>query len=178
MATLKSEDEHFQSSLIILPGEKFSINAQGNLQADKPLATQTWQYVRLILNNGPKSLSFETPEVRTFENNDLAKAVGDIQSVAHAYLFCRSPNDEALDLADRLSELAEDKRTQVLFEPAEPSFELTIKEVGGGLKVEFFVDAGNVETGIYRWDALGIRFFTNCAAVAAFAKELKAEFAC
>ncbi len=178
MATLNAEDVDFHSSLSIEPGEKISINAQANLQADHPLETQTWQYVRLILKNGVRTLAFETPAERTFEKNDLSDAVGDLQSVAHAYLLCRSPQDEALDLATKLIELAEDKRSQVLFEPAEPSFELSLKGVGGGLKLEFFVDAGNVETGIYRWDALGIRFFTNIQAVAAFAAELKAEFAC
>ncbi len=178
MATLKAEDINFHSSLSIEAGEKFSINAQANLQADKPLETQTWQYVRLTLENGTRTLAFETPQERTFEKNDLSEAVGDIQSVAHAYLLCRSPQDEALDLAQKLEEMAQDKRSLVLFEPAEPSFELSVKAVGGGLKVEFFVDAGNVETGIYRWDALGIRFFTNAEAVAAFAAALKAEFAC
>jgi len=43
---------------------------------------------------------------------------------------------------------------------------------------EFFVDAGNVETGIYRWDALGIRFFTNNQLLTDFVAELKSEFAC
>ena len=180
MATLKSEDEEFPSSLKIEPGEKFTISAQGNTQADHPLETQTWQHVKLTLNNGPNSLVYETRpgDEKAAELTLLQNATADIQTVAHAYLLCRYPQDEAQFLAEKIEELVQEKRSQVLFEPAEPSFELSIKGVGGGVKLEFFVDAGNVETGIYRWDALGIRFFTNNQHLTAFVAELKSEFAC
>lgn len=180
MATLKSEDQEFGSSLTIEPGEKFTISAQGNTQADHPLETQTWQHVKLTLVNGPNSLVYQTQpgDEKVAELTLMQNALADIQTVAHAYLLCRHPQDEAHVLADRLQQLAAAQRSQVLFEPAEPSFELSVKSAGAGVKVEFFVDAGNVETGIYRWDALGIRFFTNNQLLTDFVAELKSEFAC
>jgi len=180
MATLRSEDQEFGSSLKIEPGEKFTISAQGNTQADHPLETQTWQHVKLTLINGPNVLEYQTRhgDEKVAELTLLQNATADIHTVAHAYLLCRYPQDEAQFLAEKIEELVQEKRSQVLFEPAEPSFELTVKGAGGGVKVEFFVDAGNVETGIYRWDALGIRFFTNNQHLTAFVAELKSEFAC
>jgi hypothetical protein len=171
MAVLKAEDPEFESSLTIEPGKLFTISAQGNSQAAHALETQTWQHVKLILKNNEREVSFE------IDHNTYTNSNAETNFLAHAYLFCRSPQDEVAALADRLNELAAGERTQVMFEPAEPSFELSVKSVGESLKVEFFVDAGNVETGIYRWDSLGIRFFTSTANLSAFAASLKSEFA-
>jgi hypothetical protein len=178
MATLKSEDKEFESSLTIEPGDKIAISAPINHKDQSERQEQIWQFVRLTMTNGPRVLTFETPEHSAEEQAELAQSVTNIQEVAHAYLVCRKPTDEITQLVAKLEDMAADKRSQVLFEPAEPSFELSIHSIGGGLKVEFFVDAGNVETGIYRWDALGMRFFTNAQRLESFIAGLKADFNC
>lgn len=178
MATLKSEDKEFESSLTIEPGDKLTISAPINHKDPSQEEEQIWQYVRITMTNGPRVLTFETPEHSAEEQAELIDAVASLQEVAHAYLVCRKPSDEMSLLVNKLEDLLKDKRSQVLFEPAEPSFELSIHSIGGGLKVEFFVDAGNVETGIYRWDALGLRFFTNNQRLESFIAGLKADFNC
>ncbi|MBN8661543.1 MAG: hypothetical protein J0M35_14355 [Candidatus Obscuribacter phosphatis] len=107
---------------------------------------------------------------------DLAEAVLDIQTVANAYVLCRKPQDEINHLTKQLKDLIEGKKNRVLFEPAEPSFELALEVSAGSYRVECFIDAGNVETGIYRWDALGVRFFTDQKRIANFIEELENEF--
>lgn len=178
MATLKSEDKEFESSLSIEPGDKLAISAHVNHKNPDERQEQIWQFVRLTMTNGPRVLTFETPEHSAEEQAEISESVTNIQEVAHAYLLCRKPTDEIAQLISKLEDMAAEKRSQVLFEPAEPSFELSIHAIGGGLKVDFFVDAGNVETGIYRWDALGIRFFTNSQRLESFISGLKAEFNC
>jgi hypothetical protein len=109
-------------------------------------------------------------------NKNLAEAVLDIQTVANAYVLCRKPQDEINHLTKQLKDLIDGKKNRVLFEPAEPSFELAIEVSAGSYRVECFIDAGNVETGIYRWDALGVRFFTDQKRIANFIEELENEF--
>ncbi|MBX9941399.1 MAG: hypothetical protein K2Y32_19205 [Candidatus Obscuribacterales bacterium] len=109
-------------------------------------------------------------------NKDLAEAVLDIQTVANAYVLCRKPQDEINHLTRQLKDLIDGKKNRVLFEPAEPSFELALEVSAGSYRVECFIDAGNVETGIYRWDALGVRFFTDQKRIANFIEELENEF--
>lgn len=118
------------------------------------------------------------------------------------YLFCRAPKDEVAQLVALLKRLAERKLNHIRFETLEPSIELeitrqiseadgsliegTVAQIGianpnvedDGLKVQLFVDAGNVETEISRWDALGIRFFTNQSSLEQFIEALKKEFGC
>ena len=108
----------------------------------------------------------------------LQDAVENQTRIANAFMLCRQPTDEIKQLTEMLDELVVGKRSKILFEPAEPCFELSITNVAGGLRVDFFVDAGNVETGIYRWDALGVRFFTDLPGLESFATELKAQFGC
>lgn len=123
---------------------------------------------------------------------------------AKGYLFCRAPKDEVAQLVALLKRLAEHKSNSIRFETLEPSFELEItRQVGeargeafcgeagyadeagktvrvedDGLRVQLFVDAGNVETEISRWDALGIRFFTNQSNLEQFIEALQKEFDC
>lgn len=185
MARLNSEDKEFTSFFAIEPGDYIDID----IKADK----QRWQLLKLTMQNGDRKLEFETPPlkqdispttpapspgIRASEDSKLAAAIGNIQTVADAYLVCRDPQDEIKALIKLLEGLLHGSRNKVLFEPAEPSFEFAIEGTGGGLKVHIFVDAGNVETGIFRWDALGIRFFTNNEKLASFIQELKAEFSC
>lgn len=180
MATLKSDDSEYSSTLVLNPGTRLTIKPKtiGNKLMPNE---QTWQYFSLNLVNGPRTLSFTTPPDSfahmEFEN-EIQNAVADIQAVAHAYLLCRSPQDEVGKLIEKIESLLKGEKAQLLFEPAEPSFDLTMNKVGGGFRVECFVDAGNVETGIYRFDALGIRFFTTEALLEDFIKELKEDFAC
>ncbi len=185
MARLHSEDKEFTSF--------FAIEARDFIDIDIKADQQRWQLLKLTMQNGDRKLEFETspfnpdispttpapsPGIRASEDSKLAAAIGNIQTVADAYLVCRSPQDEMAALVKLLEGLLEGTRNKVLFEPAEPSFEFAIEGSGGGLKVHIFVDAGNVETGIFRWDALGIRFFTNNEKLASFIQELKAEFSC
>lgn len=185
MATLDCEDLQYHTSLTIeaLAFEEITVKTE----------PQKWQHVRIILRSGNRTLSYETaprdndlinPRLQAHldanprDASKLAEAVLDINTVADAYVVCRSPQDEIGGLVKHLSELLEDKRPRVMFEPTEPSFELSVESTGGGIKVEMFVDAGNVETGIYRWDALGIRFFTSAAQMRSFIQQLKDEFVC
>lgn len=118
------------------------------------------------------------------------------------YVFCRTPKDEVALLVALLKRLAERKLNHIRFETLEPSIELeitrqsseedgsliegTVGQIGianpnvedDGLKVQLFVDAGNVETEISRWDALGIRFFTNQSSLEQFIEALQKEFGC
>jgi hypothetical protein len=174
MATLRSEDLDFTSSITIAPGKVLEIETLS--AASKEKENQLWQLVDLTLLSGQRSLSFSTDPGQNVDS--VTEAVESISAVAHAYLVCRKPADEPQSLVKMLGEMAAGTRTKLLFEPAEPSFELSINNVGGGLRVEFFVDAGNVETGIYRWDSLGIRFFTTSQNLQSFIDELKADFGC
>jgi hypothetical protein len=40
------------------------------------------------------------------------------------------------------------------------------------------MDAGDAQTGIYTWDALGIRFQTTSANLEQFVRAIQSEFAC
>ena len=84
-------------------------------------------------------------------------------------------------MISRLESLAEGKVDTVLFEPFEPSVDLRIERPDrerADLKVYVFIDEGGVETGISRWDALGLRFLTNTEMLSLFIKDLKSEFNC
>lgn len=183
MATLFCEDEEYITSLAIEPGRVQTIDVRGE--------KQNWQHIRLVLKSGARELVFASEfkedlnlriedvlarEVK--EAASLTKAVLDIQAVADAYVLCRSPRDEVKTLITHLDELGEGRRAKMLFEPFEPSFELSAESNGGSFRIELFVDAGNVETGICRWDALGIRFFTDTPRLKRFTDALKTEFSC
>lgn len=119
-------------------------------------ADQTWQYVTLILTSGQNSLSTE-PDAD--------------------YVLCRRPADEAEKLCRLLEGLIQKTSERVLFEPSEPSFELSLERTArGGIKVEAWLDAGNASTAIYTWDAAGIRFYTTDEHVVSFIQDLKTEF--
>jgi hypothetical protein len=151
MAILVSEDRDSQSSLEIIAG------------ASQPLIDQTWQNFSLVLKSGDFNLTLGKGDSSTPNNQGC--------------LFCRQPEDELGGVFEQLQELVDNKRDKLLFEPAEPSFELTITRSGAhGYKVEVWLDAGNAKTGIYRWDAAGVRFFTLHKHLVAFLEELKQQF--
>ncbi len=113
---------------------------------------ESWQRVSLALRSGKRSL------------DELC-------------LVCRQPEDELRKLVELAGDLAERRRETILFEPAEPSFELVLERTReGGIKVEAWIDAGNADTGFYRWDAAGIRFFTTEAELRLFIEALGKEF--
>jgi hypothetical protein len=67
-------------------------------------------------------------------------------------------------------------KTTVLFEPAEPTFELNFtSQPTGSIKVEVWLDASNSTTGIYAGDGLGIRFLTDSVHLQEFIDELNNE---
>lgn len=174
MAILKSEESQCPTSLELSFVQERSgqdavqagaLAAQSGAGAVMPLAgtakvegavDQTWAYVALNLVSG---------------GNRLATPSG------ADYVLCRRPADEVAKLADLLDQLSAKKHDRVLFEPSEPSFEISLERTArGGIKVEAWLDAGNATTAIYTWDAAGIRFYTTDAHVVSFTRELRSEF--
>ncbi len=147
MATLRSEDTDTASSLELRP-------RQG--EGFRLLNGQLWQSIDLILTSGKRTLETTSNE---------------------AVQLCRLPHDEIAELVDFLSALAARDRTEVIFEPSEPSFEMNFQTTHGDLiKTECWLDAGNGETGFYTFDACGIRFCTTTELVEAFINELEKDF--
>lgn len=152
MAVLSSEDQEWSSSLELISGD------------EQELLGQRWQRFRLLLTSGDHHL--------TLGNSDS-------QAERDACMFCRTPNDEVAELISMLNDFANRKKDRVLYEPAEPSFELEVVRAGpDGLNVHVWLDAGNAKTGIYRWDAAGIRFFTVQSHLLSFVEQLKQQFNC
>lgn len=157
MATLRSEDPENPSSLELKATEKEDIQGQ------------SWQHFTLTLKTGTYELKLgrfpSAPEQNFSTLSDC--------------LFCREPQDEVAELCKRLEALIENDKQQLLFEPSEPSFEISIARTRQNeAKVEVWLDSGNATTGFYSWDAAGIRFHTLQEHLIAFLKELKQEFAC
>lgn len=154
MAKLHSEDENCPSSIEITPGTFRQSDRVGTVA---PAEAQDWQNVVLSLTSWKR-------QVGTLENEEM--------------ILCRAPEDEVHDLAEALVSLANGERDKLLFEPSEPSFELSFERSRrGGIKVEAWLDAGNGLTAIYTWDACGLRFFTTDEKLRQFASQLKTEFA-
>lgn len=150
MAVLKSEDPVTTST--------FQLVASGAQEAHDQ---ESWQPVAVSLTSGKHLASSET------------------FSCAHDCLLCRAPMDEMAHLLYLLNEMRAFRSDKLSFEPAEPFFELSIERSGDhGLKVEVWLDAGNAETGIYTWDAIGVRFHTTEDNLACFISELEREFPC
>jgi len=153
MARLYSEDQENSSSLELLAGS-FS-------QPEPAAGGELWQAVDLILLSGHRKL-------------ELRSGVDGAENC----LICRRPEDEAGKLVRLLSELLNKQRHRVLFEPAEPSFELSLERTReGGIKVEAWIDCANSSTGFYGWDAAGIRFYTQDEQLDSFLKQLRIELA-
>ena len=152
MALLRNEDQEYVTSLELKAGARQTIE------------TQVWQQFTLALTSGARRIELGG------ENANAAEI--------EACILCREPKDEVNDLIGRLKLLADSVSQTVLFEPAEPSFELRMSRSGAtGIKVEVWLDEGNATTGIYRWDGVGIRFFTLQKHLLSFIKELETEFA-
>ncbi len=153
MAILKCEDQDYQTSLRITPGDA------------KLIQNQMWQRYSVHLLSGDNEIKLGGKSSGALESDNC--------------IFCRKPKDEVQDLIDKLRQVVDFDREKVLFEPAEPSFELSVSRSGvTGIKVEVWLDPGNAKTGIYRWDGVGIRFYTLQEHLISFLKELEDEFAC
>jgi hypothetical protein len=152
MALLRSEDQEYETSLSIERGDA------------KILKNQFWQRYMVTLKSGAYEFTLGSKSASSAAEDEC--------------LFCRKPQDEVATMVERLKLLVDFDREKFLFEPAEPSFELSIVRSGiTGLKVEIWIDAGNAKTGIYRWDGVGIRFYTQQEHLISFLKELEEEFA-
>lgn len=161
MAKLRSEDGEFVTSFEIHKGSSRLINGQ------------TWQRFKLTLTSGTYRLLLGEGEPAEESARHSAEEERD------ACLLCREPKDEVAQLAEHLNQIINFDREKLLFEPFEPTFELTISRSGvTGVKVEIWLDAGNAKTGIYRWDGVGVRFYTLQEHLVSFLGELKEEFAC
>ncbi|CAN5422908.1 hypothetical protein BH10CYA1_BH10CYA1_02820 [soil metagenome] len=153
MAILYSEDQDYKTSLRITTGDA------------KLIQNQMWQRYSVHLRSGDHEINLGGKSSGALESDNC--------------LFCRKPKDEVQDLIDKLKQVVDFDREKLLFEPAEPSFELSITRSGvTGIKVEVWLDPGNAKTGIYRWDGVGIRFYTLQEHLISFLKELEDEFAC
>jgi hypothetical protein len=150
MAKLLSEDREIITSVELL-----------NSAAKVKYGEEVWQPLLINLVSGQRSFSNVKPEI------------------LQECLLCRSPRDEIDDLLKLLTDLLATRTDRILFEPAEPFFELMIERSGRhGLKVETWMDAGDAHTGIYTWDAAGIRFQTTSANLEQFLEAIRSEFAC
>jgi len=161
LAKLVSEDKEVESTLEIVPGPA--------LPVAEIMSDQAWQEVGLALVSGPFNinLGFSTNGSKPEDDPD------------EECLFCRKPKDEVHELAEQIEQLIEGKLDSVLFEPAEPFFELRItKAPVFGFKVEAWLDSGNATTGVYRWDGVGIRMHTTRDNLVSFTKQLRSEFGC
>ena len=153
MAVLHSEDQDYRTSLRIQSGDA------------KIIQNQMWQRYSITLTSGEQEMMLGGKAAAALESDSC--------------LFCRKPKDEVQDLINKLRQVVDFDREKLLFEPAEPSFELSVARSGvTGIKVEIWLDPGNAKTGIYRWDGVGIRFYTLQEHLISFLKELEDEFAC
>ncbi|MBI4533296.1 MAG: hypothetical protein HY711_05045 [Candidatus Melainabacteria bacterium] len=152
MAKLCSEDNECISSLELARLE--------SLVMPKTQEEQCWQAVALTLKCGSWQLGFSGAD-----------------NVSLVCPISRYPTDEIDLLIKMLSCLAGGTKETIIFEPYEPAFELVIERtVEGGIKVHAWLDSGNTATGIYRWDAVGIRFYTTQHLLLSFIAELKRDF--
>lgn len=166
MARLVSEDREVESFLELVPGPAVDM---GEIMSD-----QSWQEVGLVLTSGP----FTVKLGHTSPLSEGQTGATD-ETVNEECLLCRKPKDEVLELANLVEELTSGQKEEILFEPAEPFFELRISRAQVfGYKVEAWVDSGNATTGVYRWDGVGIRMHTTRENLVSFTKQLREQFGC
>ncbi|MBX9667616.1 MAG: hypothetical protein K2X93_08370 [Candidatus Obscuribacterales bacterium] len=168
MAKLRSEDSEYKSFL--------EIRAGGSVNVDVANTSEQWQFYSLSIGHGGRHLLFTSPSE---EKQAYQGFIKNVENVADGYLFCRTPKDEVLQLAQALDNFAEGGATTFGFEPVEPCFDLKLdRPTADEIRLTIFVDEGNVLTDVARWDALGLRFFTTKGNLLAFTEELRRDFAC
>jgi hypothetical protein len=130
----------------------------------------------IALTASRRSAPLEDHGAETWQQLELSLKSGS-RLLTEGAIICRDPRDEVAELANLLNDLLSGRRTEVRFEPAEPSFELKFERTReGGIKAEVWLDSGNATTGFYRWDAAGIRFYTTDEHLASFKQDLQQEF--
>lgn len=151
MAKLISDDKESPTT-VELTGGGFKSATGGTAQEN-----ERWQLIRLEMKTDRVTIASSSEE---------------------AFTLCRVPMDEPAKLVEQLEQLLSSERQLVSFEPQEPSFELNFERSHHeGIKVEAWIDSGNAQTGFYRWDAAGVRFFTTVGLVRQFVEELRRDFA-
>ncbi len=123
----------------------------------------TWQRYEIAFNFG--------------DEKEVFKSAGTDQVIGQ-FVFSIAPENRAELLISQIeSFLVNENQKEIIFEPADPSFELVIKRShAGGFQAYMWVDCGNTKQLRYTWDARGIRFFTTKAHIETFVSKLKAEF--
>lgn len=145
MAKLRSEDELETS---------FEINL-------KQIVNQTWLDYEIAFN-------FES-ERKLFESRTEDPTIGQ-------FVFSVEPENRLKLMLDQIeSFLNDESKNDMVFEPADPSFELIMRRAHGGYQVYLWVDCGNTKQLHYTWDARGIRLITSEDKIRAFVKELQEE---
>lgn len=168
MATLNSEDQDYKSFFELKAGKTVDLSAGSK--------SELWQFYSITLVHGERTLSFTSPSE---DKQEYDGYVQNVDTVADGYLLCRKPRDEVAALVKLLERFAAQEVNTVRFEPLEPSFEFILdRQNQDEIRLSVFVDEGNVLTTIARWDSLGLRFFTNQAAIDRFIEELKRDFGC
>lgn len=167
MAKVVSEDQDYISY--------FEINAGKPVELNVGSQSEGWQFYSMKLGHGGRELSYTSP---CEEKQDYDGFIGKVDKVADGYLLCRNPRDEVKGLAELLIRFLDKKLPRVVFEPLEPSFELTVeRQSADEIRLSVFIDEGNVLTTIARWDGLGLRFFTNESNLRRFIDDLERDFA-
>ena len=167
MAKLRSEDQDLETS--------FEINFKG-------VSNDTWLDYEIAFNFGEERKVFSTeastidalPKIESIDTID-DKQAGEL---AGKFVFSIAPQNRAELMVDLMENFLEGSQKELIFEPADPSFELIIRRShGDGFQVYLWVDCGNTKQLRYTWDARGIRLFTTKNSLSNFVKELKQELA-
>jgi len=160
MAILISEETQFRSYLDLRPRGEHEIDGQ-----------ETWQKYRLEAAHGATILVIPHENLK--------------DDACMACTLCRHPTDEPRKLSDLLSGLLAGRYESFSFEPLEPSFQLDVErqqsnEVGDvdGFRVTLWLNPANVETAIFSWDSIGLRFFTSEKNLKRFTQDLNEDFDC
>lgn len=149
MAKLSSEDREIETS--------FEINL-------KEVTDTTWQKYEIVFNFDQDKQVFKSKE-------------GGDPSIGQ-FVFSLAPENRLKLMIEQIEKFLTTDTTELVFEPADPSFELIIKRShADGFQVYLWVDCGNTKQLNYTWDARGIRFFSTKANIESFVEALKAEAA-
>src|SRR5690606_27365858 len=134
---------------------------------DKNDNTEVWQGYELTISHGTTTLHLPAAD----------SSHQDRQRQQEHCVLCRSPRDELEGLIGGIRRLLDGASDVFEFEPAEPSFELRFEhQAEGEFRTYLWLNTGNVETEIYRWNSIGIRLFATESDLRRFTDELESEF--
>ena len=145
MAKLSSEDQELKSS--------FEINLKDRINDE-------WLNYEIVFKVGEEIYKFKSIE----------------DNVVGQFVFALKPKDRLEMFIQYLEKfIVNPEQKELIFEPADPSFELILKRAHGGIQAYLWVDNGNTTQLRYTWDARGLRFLTNEIKLKSFLAELKKE---